>query len=356
MILDNSASYVLGYIAAWVWLLATGLLSVWLLKGRGGRYAGNLNALFLGVMAFLLIMEGFFGFFYDQPDAFGVLNTSKRWFKRHYRHNNLGFRDDKEYSLEKAQGRKKIVFIGDSFTAGHGISRIEDRFPNIVEKRLKEVSADIEVYTMAVNGWDTIDQVEFLKDAVQKGLDADLIVLCFNMNDIGRTSLETNLDTYLFYRVIEERLSQNWLLRNSYSVNFFYGRAILPSVPEVAGNAVERRATSYEGAEWEKVRGLLREFMLLCSRQGYELKVAILPLIGDLTRGFGMEAAHKKVGDFFGENGIASVDLSKKLKGFRMKDLVVNRFDSHPNEFAHKLIAEEIWEKLIRDEVQGGSE
>lgn len=362
MVLDNPPTYVLGYIALWCGLVVSAFLSGWFFKRREAlgmlrRFSGNLAALLMGLVALVLFMEGYFGFFYDQSDAFGVLKTSKRWFKRHYRVNNLGFRDNKDYVIKKEEGAGRLVFVGDSFTAGHGIIKVEDRFSNIIEKRLvNELSPDYEVYNMAVNGWDTIDEVKSLKGLVQNGFETDMVVLCFNMNDIGRTSLTTNLDTYLFYRVIDEKLSQNWLLRNSYFINFLYGRIKLPSIPELAGRAVERRVMSYDGDEWEKERELLQEFIDLCDKHGYELKVAILPLIGDLSRGFKMEAAHKKVGAFFKENGIEFIDLSDKLREYQMKKVIVNRFDSHPSEFAHRLIAHEIWEKLIKAEVQGGSD
>lgn len=355
MILGNSVFYVLGYVAAWGILILLALLVLRLAKrceDKKGlcKIIGNFGAGLIGIIAFILIMEAFFGFFYDQTDSFGVTITSRRWLNRHYRNNNLEFRDDKDYYLKKANGKRRIVFIGDSYTAGHGVKDIKDRFSNRVEDRLarKVGSGYYEIYTIAIGGWDTIDEIDYLSGLVENGFETDIVVLCFNMNDIGFASINGNINL----QKIRAQAPTNWLLQNSFFLNFLYARLKLFSMPEVKGY-FDWLDSSYADAEtWLHEKKMLEDFIELCRNNNYKLKVAIFPLIGDLTRDFKMKDAHKKVSDFFKSRGVPCIDLADKLKEFPEKRVVVNRFDAHPNEFAHSVIADEIWTKFVEKELR----
>lgn len=348
MITDNPLSYVIGYIASWAIFIAASLIAFGMLrrlKGKRGDILVNTFFIFVGSMIFALSMEGYYGFFYDQPDSFGTLLTSERWFKRHYRYNNWGFRDDKDYYYKKGKDRYRIVFVGDSFTAGHGIEDIGDRFSGRIEELLRETgSGGYEVYTIAVNGWDTDDEIRRLKKLADEGFEADLVVLCYNMNDIAYASP----DTYLFYQELRDKISGSRLLQRSFFLNFLYLRVKVLSMQEVKGYYGWLKG-SYSGRAWQDHREQMERFIELCESNGYRLGAVIFPLINDLSRGFGMKDAHLRVAGFFEEKEVPYIDLSERLMRFPEKELAVNRFDSHPNEFAHSLISEDIWEKLIKN-------
>ena len=75
-----------------------------------------LVTLLIGVL--FLGLKTYYRFFKDTTDAFGVNMITKRWFKRHYTFNNVGFRDNVDYLLQKDPAKKhRVSFIGDSFTA-----------------------------------------------------------------------------------------------------------------------------------------------------------------------------------------------------------------------------------------------
>jgi len=73
-------------------------------------------------------------FIYDTSDAFNYTKTSERWQARYYHRNALGFRDDLTYELRIPLGKRRIFFLGDSFTAGHGIKDVDDRFANRIRQ------------------------------------------------------------------------------------------------------------------------------------------------------------------------------------------------------------------------------
>ena len=86
---------------------------------------GNL-LVFIFLAAWLLLAgELYFRFFRDTTDSFALTKTSRRWFQRLYVVNNSGFRDSLDiYPLQRTSGRRRITFLGDSFTAAPSLCSI----------------------------------------------------------------------------------------------------------------------------------------------------------------------------------------------------------------------------------------
>ncbi len=96
--------------------------------------------------------------------------------------NFFGLRDS-EFSLEKKEGKIRIVFIGDSITYGIGV-RLENSFPKIVEQMLNrnEGTDRYETINAGVIGYTLTDYLEFLKNKILK-IDSDAIILGICLND-----------------------------------------------------------------------------------------------------------------------------------------------------------------------------
>ncbi len=142
------------------------------------------NALVFLFLVSLLVLSGecYYRFWYDKPDSFGLMKTSQRWFERHYRHNKSGFRDNIEYHRRIRQEKPRVTFLGDSFTAGHGIRNVDDRFVNII----RQSRPTWEVHCIAKNGWDTSHQLKILAKLI--GLIANSSdKLALNSDPSGRT-------------------------------------------------------------------------------------------------------------------------------------------------------------------------
>ncbi|MFC1497071.1 hypothetical protein ACFLS1_01175 [Verrucomicrobiota bacterium] len=96
--------------------------------------------------------------------------------------NSRGLRD-KERSIEKPDGKKRIVVLGDSFIWGYGVNN-KNMFSSVVEESL----TDTEVINLGVCGYSTVQELIRLE---MEGLlyNPDLVMLVFCRND-----LEDNLD------------------------------------------------------------------------------------------------------------------------------------------------------------------
>ena len=74
-------------------------------------------------------------------------------------------------------------FSGDSFAAGHGVADVEERFAN----RIRNQGED-EVHVWADLGYDTGHHLELVQGLIAQGYEFDVVVLAYNLNDIGDLS------------------------------------------------------------------------------------------------------------------------------------------------------------------------
>src|SRR5262245_32905763 len=70
--------------------------------------AGNFLVLFFLVSILVVLGETYFRFGRDTTDTFMLSIASRRWYERHYHLNNIGVRDDVNYSLPLTPGKRRI--------------------------------------------------------------------------------------------------------------------------------------------------------------------------------------------------------------------------------------------------------
>ncbi len=141
---------------------------------------GNLLVLFSIGPLTALVGETYFRFCYDTTEQSAKTLTHRRWFARHWQVNQQGYCDDQEYSPFRPPGKRRIMFVGDSFTAGQGITNVKDRFAN----RIRQTHPDWEVQVLAQCGWNSVDEVLVLGDLGGGPYDFDQVVLIYYLNDI----------------------------------------------------------------------------------------------------------------------------------------------------------------------------
>jgi lysophospholipase L1-like esterase len=332
-----AAPLVLGILA---WRLVAGL------HARGGepRLAAKL-ALSAVAIAFcaatvLLALEIRYRFAYDATDAFSLTRTSERWFERHYHRNSWQLRDDVDYTLARPPGRRRVTFVGDSFTAGHGLADVADRFANRI--RVREPRWDVQ--TLARNGLDTGAELAFLRDAFARGYESDDVVLVYCPNDIG--------DLLPHWRAVVDELyadfrDAGFLVHHSYGVNHLYFRLRASRSPQVAGYYPELVA-AYAGPPFEQQAQRLREIVDLVRAHGARPWAVTFPFVQTLGPGDPFAPAYERLDALWRALGVAHLDLRPALAAAQPTDLVVNRDDPHPNERAHALAASAIARFMTR--------
>jgi lysophospholipase L1-like esterase len=335
-----------------VLFLAGGLYFLFLLYNKASKVkagwfrviVGNILLLFLLLSISFVVGETYYRYLYNTTDALTYTKVSERWFHRYYILNASGFRDNIEYSPTIKPGKRRITFLGDSFTAGHGVKNVEDRFANIIRR----LHPEYEVQVLAKLGLDTGAELALMQAAVKQKYQLDQVVLVYCLNDVADILPEWNRALRQIFADVNRG---GWLRQNSYFFDTLYHRY------KVLRNPYMRKyfyfvREGYEGAAWELQKKRLNQLRLLVESHGGRLLVVIFPFL-HMTQAYDeFRPVHQKLDQFWEESGVPCLDLLPFFEGLPPKKITINRFDPHPNEFAHALAAKKI-DQFLSEQLRG---
>lgn len=336
------------YLLFWIVpILLALILRTYLLHHRGQPrtmrrlLAGN-GLVFLLVAALLALAgESYFRFGADFTDSYGLSRVTTRWNQRHYQANNWNFRDTEDYQLAIHPGMRRITFLGDSFTAGHGVENPEERFPNRLRQRL----LGVEVHVLARYSANTGEYIRLLEEAKRTGYQVDLVVMAYCLNDLG--------DLYAPWTETMDRMNQNHrhanlLVEKSYLASFLVNRLaglVNPMVRNYFGLLGEAYATE----TWDAQKQRLLQVQALVESAGGQLLVVTFPFLHQpLDDSYPFAEVHAQLDQFWQDHQVRHLDLRETYRPYAPEDLVVNAYDAHPNAFAHALAGDAL-EPLLRE-------
>ncbi|HID22170.1 MAG TPA: hypothetical protein EYP14_07185, partial [Planctomycetaceae bacterium] len=174
--------YLIG-MTVWLAMLLAGLWSLVLYRQSTHdvpqrlRRANWLLSVWMG-LATLTAVELYFALFYDTTDSFNRTKVSRKWYRLYADRQRrpleirpgagIYYRDDHDFPKHPRGGRNRICFLGDSFTFGHGIRRIQDRFSNLVQAELdRRAPGRFEVTNLSDAGTDLFWVEGLLKELFQ---------------------------------------------------------------------------------------------------------------------------------------------------------------------------------------------
>jgi hypothetical protein len=136
--------------------------------------------------------------------------------------NSLGFRDRKEYSLDKPPNTFRILVLGDSVTFGHG-TLDDTTYPYLLEQQLRKWRPDVnwEVWNLGVPGYNTGQELAYLEEIGPRAR-PDLVIVGFYPNDFSGDNSPPERGVLVRGAAPALRFAQ----RNLYSFEF-YKRVLL---------------------------------------------------------------------------------------------------------------------------------
>ncbi len=348
-------SGVFGYLAdyfVWCLLLLSLLIHTWCFfqyfpKKRwrkSGLALGN-SLIFLSLLGIVsLAAESYIRFTVVETDAFGMSLPARRWFALHTRLNEMGCRD-KEWSVDKSDGIPRIAFVGDSFAYGWGIKDVANRFTDIIQARFdKKQPHHTEVMNVAKPGWGTEKQINPIEDMIDR-YHVDEIVLCYVPNDIERL-----LPTSQEFNPTKPPNSGFFNLDSSCLVDYLYRRVWLPRIPTVRVYH-DWLANGYSDPEiWNLQQQQLESIAHYCRQHDVTLRVVLLPFIKTGGQKYDAPSLHSALTNFFNDINVDVLDLLPEISNVDSQSLVVNKLDAHPNEKAHAIFAEAIWNAFYKNQ------
>ncbi|MDO8281316.1 MAG: GDSL-type esterase/lipase family protein [Thermodesulfovibrionia bacterium] len=264
--------------------------------------------------------------FHHYPNKEGVYYNAK------IKTNSMGFRDF-EYTLKKPEDKKRIVFIGDSFTLGWGVE-FEDIYSKKLEKSLNENQNSYEVINMGVGNYNSIMETELFKS---KGLslNPDLVILMYFINDAEPTphnvtplEYKTRRNSYFMAFLLDRFIKFKTALDQSYDWKKYYGDLYIHNPDNLASN-----------------KKSLEELITLCNANNIKLLIVNIPELHNL-KNYPFRFATQYISQISEEGKVPFLDLLPYLADQEPESLWVSLEDPHANAKANSIISNTIYEKI----------
>jgi len=257
--------------------------------------------------------------------------------------NSLGFHDH-EWTLAKEPGVQRVLVLGDSFTEGAKVDR--DRlFVKVAEASLKaRVPGGVQLFNMSRGGWDTADEVGWLRAALSEGFDPDAVLIVFFPNDV---STRSSNDTIVKEWVEEVSMRKGWLNRASVLydwIDFARRRRA------VTRRTMEDYLTSIreDGKErWAEFEAALGEAAELCRERDLRLGLLVFPVLVQLDDEHALEPVYAEVLAACEELSVPARSLLPVFAGREAATLWCDPWDAHPNAEANALVAPAVEDFLV---------
>ena len=236
--------------------------------------------------------------------------------------NSDGHRD-KEYPVTKTD-KHRIIFLGDSLTFGWGVKQ-EGTFATLVEGDMNSQSPT-EVINFGTGNYNTEQAVNLFID---KGLkyNPDKVVLFYFINDAEITPEKSGL----------------WFLGYSQFISFYWSRinSLLNNfLPSKSFQEYYESLYDEDQQGWINARKAIIQLRDICESKGIEFQVVLLPELHDVNNEI-FANVYEKLALFLAENNIDYLNLAKLFENHPDQiQLWVSYDDAHPNNIAHKKIAE----------------
>lgn len=276
--------------------------------------------------------------FIPKSHGIGYSLGSQLWFSKYWNPvNSFGFRDAEPDSQAPA-----VFFIGDSFTAGHGLKSVSERYSDIVRDELNAGGRKFPVINMGKNDIDTRGEIGTLQGfSAQTGIVPGIIVLQYFGNDIHGAALEKGIrfNGFSFYEDIPGALS--FFVEGSYFVNFCYwtfqkedASGYIRFLSDCFGNPAVVNLHMEE----------LKWFADYADGKGIKLIVVVFPFFQDVEMSKSMYA--DRVTGFFRERNVTVIEVSELTKGLPVSEAIVNNNDPHASAKVNSMVAHAILETV----------
>lgn len=249
-------------------------------------------------------------------------NTSARLMNATIQINSDGLRDQ-EYPTGKSD-KYRIIFLGDSITLGWGVER-EESFEYIHEKQLNK-DYPTEIVNFGTGNYNTEQEVNLF---LEKGLKykPDEIVVFYFINDAE----------------ITPKKSKWWFLGYSRLMTFYWSRmhaCFNKLFPSRSYSKYYSDLYKKDQKGWINAKMAFLQLRNICRNNNITLKVILVPELHKLDD-YPFKEEHAKIAAFLEKNNIACFDLALLFVNCNNPMELWNApDDAHPNEKAHRLIAE----------------
>lgn len=295
----------------------------------------NFSLIALSVLFCLLALE-IVATMTPRSNGAAISLAGSLWRKKHWTVNREDFRDI-NHSTDSANKKTKVAVIGDSFVAGAGLEKVEQRFSNKLAAMLGD---PFEVYNFGASDSATSGQFKILHEL---NFSPGIVIYSYYGNDIEEVAIGAG-DRFSGFKPYADlgELTQ-YVVTRSYLFNYIYWSFPKP----YADKYIAYLKSAFENQNFlnEHLKGIQR-IIDHCKSKNIKLFTVIFPFIQDPENsGFYVTPIRKHLEN----HQIPVVDVRELVKGKLPKELVVNSNDAHANEFVNELVAKALYEVISRE-------
>jgi hypothetical protein len=296
----------------------------------------NAATVLLSVFILFILLEAVF-MFVPRSHSIDYTLASKLWYAKYWKPiNSLGFRDKEPESQKPV-----ILFVGDSFTAGHGLKSVDDRFSDIAGKALKK---KFSVINIAKPNLDSKAEFEVMENFIyMTRIKPDKIVLQYCGNDIEGAAAANGLIFEGFHPPPDMNKVVMFLGSGSYILNYIY--FLFPREHMGMPSYISYLTKVYKN---DKVLSMHKDdlalFINYAKKNSIQLIVVVFPFLTDIETSDSMYV--NDIVNYFEDNKVSIINVSLLIKEIPIHERIVNRNDSHPSVKLNRIVAQEILNKL----------
>ena len=250
-----------------------------------------------------------------------------------------------DFDVDELDGRKRVLFVGDSYTFGYAVEESET-FPFQIEKLLAETGTEAVAINAGVPGFNSVQESQYLPELLDM-FAPDFVVVAYVMNDAEPPVMVPLEPEVVFAR------TRSWLFEEAKPLLNRLARLVVGDGELFAPQRVlsrESRGALVEGfapdvPDWPVSKAAVGDMAKSCAERNIPFVVAILPSfvrLFDDTYPYGV--IHQQVAAAGQELGFETIDVFHAFRGRDATRLSVP-MDGHPNGEAHRLIAEYLIER-----------
>ncbi|MGD0278965.1 MAG: SGNH/GDSL hydrolase family protein [Smithella sp.] len=265
--------------------------------------------------------------------------ASKLWYAKYWKPiNSLGFRD-----IEPTGNNHVILFVGDSFTAGHGLKSVDDRYSNIVGTELNKKEKKYNIINIGKPNLDSKDEYDVMRNFIyMTRIEPEKIILQYCGNDIEGAAMNNGLIFGGFHPPPDMNKFLIFIGSGSYLLNYIYW-----SFPREYLGApyinflTEAYKNDYILSKHEDDLGLFVDYARENSAQ---LIVVVFPYLDNIEMSDSLYV--NNIVNYFKARNVSTINVSQLVKYMPVPERIVNKNDTHASKKLNRIIAQEILHKL----------
>jgi len=257
-----------------------------------------------------------------------------------------GYRD-RAFAVEKPPGTFRVAALGDSVTFGACVTSRDETFAKVAERGLDGFLGGVEVMNLGVPGYDTVQEVELLKE---RGLRyaPDLVLVGVCLNDFEPVAGAGPMAVLAESGTARGRLSagvRRRLMLSSHLFRLVYARASASVGARDAGDGTAS-PRPHRGMAGSPVEEGLAELAALSAQHGFAVAIVLFPVFAARPRP-DMVALVQSVAAEAARHGFRTIDLEAAYGDFRADPRAVSCDALHPNREGHRIAGEAIARALV---------